>query len=138
MYSNSTFLTPSISNSCLYVLNNRLPRLARYLRAVFIVSNFLEDLINLNIVSVVSAFHAPSPCVHSESALTFECGSFNEQLTFCAFSGDVCRRTGGLRYKSFTDRLSGKRRSKLNLNLLALQSNQAVFLKHDHENYHVC
>ena len=49
MYSNSTFLTPSTCNSCLYVLNNRLPRLARYLQAVFIVSNFLEDLINLNL-----------------------------------------------------------------------------------------
>ena len=49
MYSNSTFSTPSISNSCLYVLNNRLPGLARYLQAVFIVSNFLEDLINLNL-----------------------------------------------------------------------------------------
>ena len=48
MYSNLTFLTPSISNSCLYVLNNRLPGLARYLQAVLIiVSNFMEDLINL-------------------------------------------------------------------------------------------
>ena len=43
------FLTPSTCNSCLYVLNNRLPRLARYLQAVFIVSNFLEDLINLKL-----------------------------------------------------------------------------------------
>ena len=49
MYSNSTFLTPSISNSCLYVLNNRLPGLARYLQAVLIVSKFLEDLINLKL-----------------------------------------------------------------------------------------
>ena len=49
MYSNLTFLTPSISNSCLYVLNNRLPGLARYLQAVLIVSNFMEDLINLNL-----------------------------------------------------------------------------------------
>ena len=47
MYSISTFLTPSISNSCLYVLNNRLPELARNLQAVFIVREFLEDLINL-------------------------------------------------------------------------------------------
>ena len=39
MYSNSTFLTPSTSNSCLCVFNNRLPRLARYLQAVFIVTN---------------------------------------------------------------------------------------------------
>ena len=29
---------PSISNLCLYVLNNRLSGLARYLQAVFIVS----------------------------------------------------------------------------------------------------
>ena len=49
MYSNSTLLTPSISNSCLYVLNNRLPGLACYLQAVFIVSKFLEDLINLKL-----------------------------------------------------------------------------------------
>ena len=34
---------------CLDVLNNRLPGLARYLQAVFIVSNFLEDFINLKL-----------------------------------------------------------------------------------------
>lgn len=44
MYSNSTFLTPSTSNSCLCVFNNRLPRLARYLQAVFIVTNSFERL----------------------------------------------------------------------------------------------
>ena len=44
MYSNSTFLTPSTSNSCLCVLNNRLPRLARYLQAVFIVTNSFRRL----------------------------------------------------------------------------------------------
>ena len=49
------FLTPSTCNSCLYVLNNRLPRLARYLQAVFIVSNFLEDLINLKLETLVTA-----------------------------------------------------------------------------------
>ena len=55
MYSNLTFLTPSTSNSCLCVLNNRLPRLARYLQAVFIVTNSfgrlnkLETIINLKL-----------------------------------------------------------------------------------------
>ena len=44
MYSNSTFLTPSISNSYLCVLDNRLPRLARYLQAVFIVTNSFGSL----------------------------------------------------------------------------------------------
>ena len=39
MYSHSTFLTPSTSNSSLCVFNNRLPRLAHYLQAVFIVTN---------------------------------------------------------------------------------------------------
>ena len=53
MYSNLTFLTPSTSNSCLCVLNNRLPRLARYLQAVFIVTNSFGRLnkleLNLNL-----------------------------------------------------------------------------------------
>ena len=44
MYLNSTFLTPSTSNSCLCVINNRLPRLARYLQAVFIVTNSFGSL----------------------------------------------------------------------------------------------
>ena len=38
-----------ISNSYLCVLNNRLPRLARYLQAVFIVTNSFEVLINLKL-----------------------------------------------------------------------------------------
>ena len=41
--------TPSIGNSCLYVVNNRLSGLARYLQAVFIESKFLEDLIDLKL-----------------------------------------------------------------------------------------
>ena len=49
MYSNSTFLTPSTSNSCLCVLNNRLPRLARYLQAVFIVTNSFGSLNKLEL-----------------------------------------------------------------------------------------
>ena len=49
MYSNSTFLTPSTSNSCLCVLNNRLPRLARYLQAVFIVTNSFGRLNKLEL-----------------------------------------------------------------------------------------
>ena len=50
-----TFLTPSTSNSCLCVFNNRLPRLARYLQAAFIVTNSfgrlnkLETWINLKL-----------------------------------------------------------------------------------------
>jgi len=58
MYSNSTFLTPSTSNSCLCVFNNRLPRLARCLQAVFIVTNSFGRLnkletwnLNLKLVS---------------------------------------------------------------------------------------
>ena len=57
MYSNSTFLTPSISNLCLYVLNNRLPGIAHYLQAVFIVSKFfgrLNKLENLNLKITVN------------------------------------------------------------------------------------
>ena len=49
MYSNLTFLTPSTSNSCLCVLNNRLPRLARYLQAVFIVTNSFGRLNKLEL-----------------------------------------------------------------------------------------
>ena len=49
MYSNSTFLTPSTSNLCLCVLNNRLPRLARYLQAVFIVTNSFGSLNKLEL-----------------------------------------------------------------------------------------
>ena len=42
--SSCLFLTPSTSNSCLCVINNRLPRLARYLQAVFIVTNSFGSL----------------------------------------------------------------------------------------------
>ena len=50
MYFKSTFLTLSISNLCLYVLNTACYlHTARYLQAVFSVSDFLENLINLNL-----------------------------------------------------------------------------------------
>ena len=39
---------------CIKVLNNQLPGLAHYLQAVFIVSNFLEDLINLKLGALLT------------------------------------------------------------------------------------
>ena len=39
-----------ICNSCLCVLNNRLPRLARYLQAVFIVTNSFGSLNKLELL----------------------------------------------------------------------------------------
>ena len=63
MYPNSTFLTPSTSNSCLCVFNNRLPRLARYLQAVFIVTNSFGRLnkleLKLGICNLVHSISDP-------------------------------------------------------------------------------
>ena len=73
MYSNSTFLTPSTSNLCLCVLNNRLPRLARYLQAVFIVTNSFGSLNKLETWNLKYGFgNCKSPFVNISCHLQWE------------------------------------------------------------------
>ena len=67
MYSNSTFLTPSTSISCLCVFNNRLPRLARYLQAVFIVTNSFGRL-NILELELELDFYVPPHSIQEAAA----------------------------------------------------------------------